>query len=137
MGDLIKAKERDVEQEGAYRVVGALLESDKRIRYCAIIGERGEEIVGGMRSGVKSLEPERESSRLRLQTMIGMAMNRDWNKLFGDADYIIVHRQKVVLFVFPLSGVKSLLVSAEPEYPLEEFRRVLDVVTRRLPRRLR
>jgi hypothetical protein len=90
-----------------------------------------------MRPRVKPLEPEVESSRLRLQTMIGMAMNRSWNDLLGHADYIIAHGQKVVLFVFPLPGARSLLVSAGPDYPLEEFRQVLGVVNRRLPKGLR
>jgi|HubBroStandDraft_6_1064221.scaffolds.fasta_scaffold482089_1 hypothetical protein len=128
MGDPIKTKEREAWQENAYRIVKALFESDKRIRYCAIIGEKGEEIVGGMRPGIKSLEPELESSRLKIQSLIGMGMNRNWNSLLGDSDYIIAHRSKVVLFIFPLSG-NSLLVSAEPDYPLEKFRRIADIVS--------
>jgi hypothetical protein len=123
----IDQKKKDVRQAIASRVVKALFESDKRIRYCAIIGEKGDEIVGGMRHGIKSLEPERASSRLRMQTLIGMALNRNWNDLLGDADYIIAHRTKVMLFIFPLSGIKSLLISAEPGFPLEEFRRIADI----------
>jgi hypothetical protein len=137
MGDPIRTKKGDPAQESAYQVVKALFESDGRIRYCAIIGEKGQEVVGGMRPGVKSLEPELESSRLRLQTLIGMAMNRNWNDLLGDANYIIANRDKVVLFIFPLSGVRSLLVSAEPDYPLEQFGQILDIVDRGLPKRLR
>jgi hypothetical protein len=136
MGDEIKTKKRDPYQEIAYRIVKALFESDKRIRYCAIIGEKGREVVGGMRPGVKPLESELENSRLRIQTLIGMAMNRNWNGLLGDADYVIAHRSRVMLIIFPLSGINSLLVSAEPDYPLEQFGQILDIVNR-LPERLR
>jgi len=123
----LNARNQDIGKESASRIVEVLFESDKRIRYSAIIGEKGEELVGGMRHGIKSLERERESSRLRIQTLIGMAMNRNWDDLLGNADYIIVHRSKVMLFLFPLSGMKSLLVSAEPDYPLEEVRRIADI----------
>jgi len=123
----INKRRKDVRQEISDRILKALFESDKRIRYCAIIGEKGEEIVGGMRHGIKSLEPERASSRLRMQTLIGMALNKNWNDVLGDADYIIAHRSKVMLFIFPLAGLRSVLISAEPEYPLEEFRRIADV----------
>src|SRR5689334_12987263 len=90
-------------KESAALVVKALFELDKRIRFCAVIGEKGEEVDGGMRPGTKPLETERESSRLRIQTLIGMAINRNWNDMLGDAEYIIVHRIKVTLLIFPLS----------------------------------
>jgi len=132
----MKAGKADATYEAASFVLKALFDSDERIRYCAIIGEKGEEIVGGMKPGIKSLESERQSSRLRVQTLIGMAINKNWNDLLGDADYIVVHRSKVVIFIFPLSGIKSLLVSAEPDYPLEKLGRVADVA-RRIPKGLR
>ena len=122
--------------EAANPVVKAFFDADERIRYCAVIDEKGEEIVGGMRPGIKSLSSELESSRLRIQTLIGMAINKNWNSLLGDADYIIVHRSKVILFIFPLSGIKSLLVSAEPDYPLEMLSRIADVA-RRIPKEFR
>ena len=136
MGELITSKKRDAESEIAYRIVKATFESDRRIRYCALIGEKGEELVGGMRPGIRPHETELESSRLRLQTLVGMAMNRNWDTLLGDADYIIAHRSKVVLFLFPLSSLRLLLVSAEPNYPLRKFRTILRIVKGR-PEKLR
>jgi hypothetical protein len=129
-------RKEDVTYGAASQVIKALFDSDRRIRYGAVIGEKGEEIVGGMRPGIKSLESERESSRLRIQTLIGMAINRNWNELLGDADYIIVHRSKIVVFIFPLSGMKSLLVSAEPDYPLKRLGEISDAA-QAIPKELR
>ena len=130
MREGVKSGKESSENKRAALVVKALFELDRRIRYCAVIGEKGEEVVGGMRPGTKSLETERESSRLRTQTLIGMAINKNWNDMLGDADYIVVHRSKVTLLIFPLSGLRSLLVSAEPDYPSEGFGRIVDVAHR-------
>ena len=113
-------RKEDVTYGAASQVIKALFDSDRRIRYGAVIGEKGEEIVGGMRPGIKSLESERESSRLRIQTLIGMAINRNWNELLGDADYIIVHRSKIVVFI--LSSIRHEVAASvcRARLPIEE-----------------
>ena len=125
----INRREKDFAQENANRIVKAIFESDKRIRYCAVIGEKGEELVGGIRPGIKSLEPGIGSAKLRMQSLIGLGMTQSWNKLHGDADYMIAHRDRVMFFIFPLSSIRLLLASVEPDYPLSEFPKVLDIVS--------
>ena len=125
----INKRDEDFAHESANSVVKAIFESDRRIQYCAVIGERGEELVGGIRPGIKSLEPGIGSTKLRMQSLIGLAMTQSWNKLHGDADYIIAHRDRVMFLIFPLSGIRLLLASVEPDYPLSEFPKVLDIVS--------
>jgi hypothetical protein len=109
-------------------LVTAIFQSDPRIRYCAVIDEEGREIAGGMRPGIESLEPEPETSRLRVQSVIGEAMAGTWDRLHGKADYVIVHRAKITVILFILSGSKSVLISAEPDFPLVRFPELAKIV---------
>jgi len=131
--------ERGVKSSGTKhkRDVDALVEMtlrfDSRVRYCAIIDERGAEIAGGMRPGVRSLESKSEGPRLRGQSVIVRAMAETWDDVHGRADYMIVHRGRVSLFFFFLAGSRLLLVSTEPDYPLQRFQALAELIAKWKP----
>jgi len=57
-------------------LLARIFQSDRGIRYCAVIDEKGRENPGGMRPGIKSLESESESPRLQVQSVIALAMEK-------------------------------------------------------------
>jgi len=92
------------------RLVQTIFDHHNRIRYCAMLGEGGQEIAGAKRPGVGSLESGPEGDVLRLFIVAGLANAETLNTRHGDTDLIIVHRRKVMLFVFPCLAESRPLV---------------------------
>ena len=106
----------------------SLLEFDSKIRCVVEIGFDGNPVASVTRGGLESLEPERETVRVFDQTAIGAGMGSSMNVYHGRVRVVIVVREKLSLIVFPLFD-SLVLVSADPELPLEKIRllaRLLD-----------
>jgi hypothetical protein len=86
---------------------------DKGIRYVAILNQRGEHLEGGLKPGLKSLNPEQEEQRLFLQTAVSRGMSESWRNYFDEFKFSIVAHKRVTVFQFPF-GTNVLLVTAEP-----------------------
>jgi hypothetical protein len=107
---------------------------DKRIRYCAILDEMGRVAGGGMRPGVQSLEPREEEERVDIQMVVARGMSDAAHPYLGKTDYVIVHRDRLMLIAFPRRGGKTLLVSAEPNFPLGRVGALAKVVDENCPK---
>lgn len=101
---------------------------DKRIRYCATLDELGGVVSGGMRPGLKSLEPNGEAKKVDLQVVVARGMNETTQEFLGKTDYLIVHREKMILFAFPRDDKKTVLVTAEPGFPPQKAKELLRLV---------
>jgi hypothetical protein len=93
---------------------------DRRIRYCGILDEMGRESSGGMRPGVRSLEPEDEAEKVNLQVALTRGLAESAQSYFGATDYVIIHREKLMLIAMPRSDHRTILVGAEPSFPLHK-----------------
>lgn len=120
-------------KRSANAIVAKVFRSDRRIRYCAVIDEKSREIAGGMRPGIESLESESESPRLRVQSVIARAMAETWDNFHGKADYMIVHRGKITVFAYFLSDHRLVLVSTEPDYSLQRFQALAELIDKWMP----
>ena len=91
---------------------------DPRIRYCSILDGMGRVVSGGMRPGVKSLNSEAEEKKLVLQMTVTSRMAESAQLSLGKADLVIIRRKRVMLIAIPRRAGGTVLVAAEPDFPL-------------------
>ena len=103
------------------KLVEEVLSLHKSIRYCGVIDEEGELIAGLMKKGVKSLEPEAEDPKLIKQLAILIGADKAWDAYLGKTDYIVFHKGRVNLLLFPVHGLKGVLVSTKPSFSTEKM----------------
>jgi len=106
---------------------------DKRIRYCGVLDERGKVTSGGMRPGVKSLEPDEEAERIDLQVVLTRSMSESAQPYLGRTNYVIIHRENVMFVAMPRKDRRTILVSTEPSFPLAKVSAVFKVVETNYP----
>ena len=116
---------------------GWLLDFDRRLRYCAMLDPMGRTVAGGMRSGIPSLEPEEEASKVDLHMAVIRGMTEAARSYLGAMDYAVVHREKLMLVVIPVPEGNTVLVSAEPDFPLEKVEELLEAVKENLRRQIK
>ena len=103
---------------------------DKRIRFCGVLDERGKVMSGGMRPGVESLEPDEEAERVDLQVVLTRSMSESAQPYLGRTNYVIIHRESVMLVAMPRQDRKTILVSTEPSFPLAKVKTLLGIVNK-------
>ena len=105
-----------------------IFDFDRGIRYCGILDEMGRTASGGMRPGLKSLEPEDAAEKVDIQMAVTRGMTEAASKYLGRANYIIIHRERLMLIALPRKDKRTVLISAEPDFPLEKLRDLIKVV---------
>ena len=101
---------------------------DPRIRYCAVLDAMGRTIEGGMRPGLLSLEPDEEADKVDLQMVLIRGITEGARGYLGGVNYVIIHREKLMLIAIPASNGRTILVSAEPDFPLERAKAFFELV---------
>lgn len=97
-----------------------LFKFSRELRYAAVLDKNGRIITGGMRKGVKALEPKEEELRLMAHVVSESIARETWDSYFGKTIYTIVRRENVILMVF--QGKKQLIfITAEPTFGLEKI----------------
>jgi len=81
----------------------------------------GRTTAGGMRPGIKSLEPDDEAERVDMQVAVTRGMAEAAHKYLGRTNYIIIHRENLMLIALPRNNRRTVLISAEPDFPLERL----------------
>lgn len=74
----------------------------------------GRETSGGMRPGVESLEPEDEAERVNLQVALTRGMAESAQSYFGVTNYVIIHREKLMLIALPSRTGRRFLSGQSP-----------------------
>ncbi|MBI3023666.1 MAG: hypothetical protein HYY68_08105 [Thaumarchaeota archaeon] len=105
-----------------------VFDSHPRIRSCALVDHTGTTVAGGMREGVISLNPLNEDERLTLQMLMIVLMNDSSNRFLGKADYVIIHRGRVMIIVFPVSVQRLICISTEPDYPVAQVEMLAQLI---------
>ncbi|MBI2937717.1 MAG: hypothetical protein HYY22_05870 [Thaumarchaeota archaeon] len=97
-----------------------LFKFSRELRYAAVLDKNGRIVSGGMRKGVKALEPKEEELRLMAHVVSESIARDTWDTYFGKTIYTIVRRENVILMVF--QGKKQLIfITAEPTFGLEKI----------------
>ena len=106
---------------------------DRRIRFCGVLDKMGRVTTGGMRPGLKSLEPDEEAERIDIQMALSGSMMQTASQFLGKTSFIIALRDKMMLIAFPKEQGATVLVTAEPDLPLEEVKSLRKVVDEDYP----
>ena len=104
----------------AESVVRKIFATDKRIQFCALVDSDGKIEAGGIRSGLRTLEPDAETQRIVTRMFLNQAMNEASDQYFGRVSWAIVHREKLVQIAFPLPGRRQLQITAALDYPISK-----------------
>ena|SRR3972149_481167 len=104
-----------------------LFKIDREIRYASVIEKSGKVIAGGMRKGVRPLEPKEEELRLMAHIVSESTTRETWDKYFGKTTYTIVKRAKVILMIFPYEN-RLAFVTAEPTFSLQKISEIRDIL---------
>jgi hypothetical protein len=101
-------------------VVKKIFATDPRIKFCAVVDSDGKIEAGGMKKGVRFLEPEAETARIVTRMFLNQAMNQASDPYFGRVNWAIVHREKLVQITFPLPGQRQLQITTALGYPISK-----------------
>lgn len=105
----------------------------KSIRFCGIVKD-GKVVAGGMREGVKSLEPKSLDKKLMTQLSILIGTDKGWDTYLGKTDYFLIRKEKINLALFPIENLKGVLVTTETSFSiskLDGIRRTIDATDER------
>ena len=105
-----------------------MLALNKAIRFCGIVKE-GKMVVGGMRKGIKSLEPQSLDEKLMTQLSILIGADKGWDDYLGKTDYFLIRKSKINLVLFPIRNLRGVLVSTERSFSsgkMDSIRKVID-----------
>ena len=106
---------------------------DGRIRFCGVLDGMGRLATGGMRPGLESLEPDEEAERIDVQMAVSGSMLQSASPYLGKTNFIVAHRDRMMLIAFPKEKGATVLVTAEPDLPLEEVKSLRKVVDENYP----
>ncbi len=101
-------------------VVKKIFATDRRIQFCALVDANGKLEAGGMRPGLKSLEPAVETARIVTRMFLNQAMNQATDPYLGRVMWSIIRREKLVQITFPLPGQRQLQITATVDYPISK-----------------
>ena len=86
--------------------------ADKSIRFAGFIGKMGNLVAGGMRKGIKPLEPSEDRRKLYLEFALRSAMRSEFDEEYGKTIYTMSEREKIKIATFPY-GDYLILISIE------------------------
>lgn len=75
--------------------------ADRNIRFAGAIDKMGTLVAGGMRKGIKPLEPREDRRRLYLEFALRSAMRSEFDEEYGRTIYAMSEREKVKIASFP------------------------------------
>jgi Family of unknown function (DUF6659) len=114
----------------AESVVKKIFATDKRIQFCALVDSDGKIEAGGIRPGVRFLEPSAETERIVIRSFLNQAMNEASDPYFGRVNWSVIHREKLVQVSFPVPGKKQLQITATRGYPISNVAKLSKYVDR-------
>ena len=85
------------------------------MRSARIINNRGHLEAGGMKDGLVSLENQKQDEMLFMELALRVRMRHEFDKEFGEVNFSLSYREKVVIISFPLENDDVLLVSTEKD----------------------
>lgn len=91
---------------------------DKRVRFCALISEKGEVAASTSRENLTSLNPKTEDRRLFSQIGLAVTMDRGWDRFFGKTKAIVIAKEKVSILIYSLADLRAVVVALEPDFPM-------------------
>jgi len=126
-----------IKPETYQKMFKKIFKFDRSIRYASILDKNGRLIYGGMRKGVRSLEPKDEELRLMAHIVSESGTRDTWDIYFGKTIFTIVKRENVTLMVFPFKN-RLIFLTAEPDFSFQqipELREIFNIFLTEAPNR--
>jgi hypothetical protein len=82
------------------------------IRFAGAIDKMGTLVAGGMRKGIKPLEPREDRRKLYIEYALRNAMRSDFDQEYGRVIYTLSEREKIKIASFPY-GDHLILISIQ------------------------
>ncbi len=101
---------------------------DKRVRFCALIDEKGNVVSSKSRQNLTSLNPETEDKRLFSQIGLAVLMDRGWDRFFGKTKAIVIAKEKVSILIYSLADLRAVVVAIEPDFPMARISEIGEVI---------
>ncbi len=101
---------------------------DERVRFCALIDEKGNVVRSRSRQNLTSLNPETEDKRLFSQIGLAVLMDRGWDRFFGKTKAIVIAKEKVSILVYSLADLRAVVVAMEPSFPMSRIGEIGEVI---------
>jgi hypothetical protein len=102
----------------ARKIVESIFSLGSEIRYAEIFNNRAVSIAGGMKPGVKSIDPARTAAKVDVETARYALLLIRRRKYYGAMHYMYVRLEKVNVLVLPFdNGV--LVITLNPPKGLE------------------
>lgn len=102
-------------QEELEKICQKIIKIDLKVRSARIINSRGHLMAGGMRTGLQSLESQKQDEMMFMELALRVRMRHEFDKEFGEVHFSMSYRDKVIVMSFPLAEDGVLLVSLEKD----------------------
>ena len=97
------------------KICQRIMKLDPKMRSARIINDRGHQVAGGMKKGLKSLEDTKQDEMMFMEIALRVRMRHEFDKEFGKTLFSLSYRDKVIIMSFPTSDGNVLLVSTEKD----------------------
>lgn len=97
------------------KICQKIIKLDPMMRSSRIINSRGHLIAGGMKTGMHSLESQKQDEMMFMELALRVRMRHEFDNEFGEVHFSMSYREKVIVMSFPLANDDVLLVSSEKQ----------------------
>jgi hypothetical protein len=97
------------------KICQKIIKLDPKMRSARLINSRGHLMAGGMKDGVFSLEAQKQDEMMFMELALRVRMRHEFDAEFGEVNFSMSYREKVIVMSFPLSNDDVLLLSCEKE----------------------
>ncbi|MGI0048849.1 MAG: DUF6659 family protein [Nitrososphaera sp.] len=94
------------------KLCSKIFAADRNIRFAGAIDKMGTLVAGGMRKGIKPLEPREDRRKLYIEYALRNAMRSEFDDEYGKTIYAMSEREKIKIATFP-HGEHLILISIE------------------------
>jgi len=99
------------------------------IHFVTVVSEDGTLLDSMKRAGLNPVEPPEETRKIMERWATAKSLTSGSDEFFGRMRTIIVRRDKLVEFLFPLTGF-MIVVSAHPAFPLDKTAQLESFLTK-------
>ena len=105
---------------------------DPKIRFAAVINERGKIVAGGMKEGIQSLEEEKHDEMLFLELALRVRMRKEFDAQLGKVNFAMAQRSRALAISVPIKE-DILYVVAEPDADYATLpSKIMDIIKNQL-----
>ena len=105
---------------------------DPKIRFAAVINERGKIVAGGMKEGIESLEEEKHDEMLFLELALRVRMRKEFDNQLGKVNFAMAQRSRALAISVPIKE-DILYVVAEPDADYATLpSKIMDIIKNQL-----